>query len=65
LKIPVRISAPSQMRNFLGEKDAVFYSSAVGALESFLKTTTFEDKNKKLLDYLKETFNNIFRPFKE
>ncbi len=65
LKIPVRISAPSQMRNFLGEKDAVFYSSAVGALESFLKTTTFGDKNKKLLDYLKETFNNIFRPFKE
>uniref|UniRef100_A0A7C3MPE4 Cell division protein FtsA n=1 Tax=Dictyoglomus thermophilum TaxID=14 RepID=A0A7C3MPE4_DICTH len=65
LKVPVRISAPSQMRSFLGEKDAVFYSSAVGALESFLKTISFEDKNKKLLDYLKETFNNIFRPFKE
>ncbi|HOJ92334.1 MAG TPA: cell division protein FtsA [Dictyoglomaceae bacterium] len=67
LNIPVRLSYPSEMANFLGmnENEAVFYSCAVGALKRVTKDTNSEEKSRKFLDYLKETFNNILKPFKE
>lgn len=65
LKIPVRVSYSLRMYDLFGEKDAVFYSSAIGALERVSKSYHTNEKSKRFLDYLKEMFNNIFRPFKE
>ncbi len=67
LNIPVRLSYPPEMVNFLGTSDneAVFYSCAVGALKRVTKDTNSEEKSRRFLDYLKETFNNLLRPFKE
>lgn len=65
LKVPVRVSYSLRMYNLFGEKEAVFYSSAIGALERISKTSYTNEKGKKLLDYLKEIVDNIFRPFKE
>ncbi len=65
LKVPVRISRSLRVYNIFEEKDAVFYSSAVGALERITKTVSTDESSKNFLDYLKEIFKNIFSPFKE
>jgi len=61
----VRVCRTLKTYNIFEEKDAVFYSSAVGALERAVKTITIDEGSKKFLDYLKEIFKNIFSPFKE
>lgn len=65
LGVPVRVCRTLKTYNIFEEKDAVFYSSAVGALERAVKTITIDEGSKKFLDYLKEIFKNIFSPFKE
>lgn len=65
LKVPVRVSRSLRVYNIFEEKDAVFYSSAVGALERITRTVSTDESSKNFLDYLKEIFKNIFSPFKE
>lgn len=65
LKVPVRVSRSLRIYNIFEERDAVFYSSAVGALERITRTVSTDESSKNFLDYLKEIFKNIFSPFKE
>jgi len=65
LEVPVRVSRSLRVYNIFEEKDAVFYSSAVGALERITRTVSTDESSKNFLDYLKEIFKNIFSPFKE
>lgn len=65
LKIPVRIGFPIELLKYLPEKDAYFYSVAIGILLRVKEDRLNLKEKYPVIKSLREKIKKIFKPFKE